>query len=76
MLQFTENLQRMLGTSVLDQTGFTGKHNFQVEFERGDDPCDYIAVVAAVKQLRLKLEKCKGPVEFLVIDYLDKLSEN
>jgi hypothetical protein len=57
MLQFTENLQRLLSTSVLDQTGLTG-------------------VVGAVKQLGLKLEKYKGPVEFLVIDHLDKLTEN
>jgi uncharacterized protein (TIGR03435 family) len=76
MLQFTENLQRLLSTSVLDQTGLSGKYNFQVEFARGDDPSDYIAVVAAVKQLGLKLEKYKGPVEFLVIDHLDKLTEN
>jgi uncharacterized protein (TIGR03435 family) len=76
MLQFTENLQRLLSTSVLDQTGLTGKYNFQVEFARGDDPSDYTAVVAAVKQLGLKLEKYKGPVEFLVIDHLDKLTEN
>jgi len=76
MLQFTEYLQRLLSTSVLDQTGLTGKYNFKVEFIRGDDPSDYTAVVAAVKQLGLKLERYKGPVEFLVIDHLDKLTEN
>jgi uncharacterized protein (TIGR03435 family) len=76
MLQLTENLQRLLSTSALDQTGLTGKYNFQVQFARGDDPADYSAVVAAVKQLGLKLEKYKGPVEFLVIDHLDKLTEN
>ena len=76
MLQFTENLQRLLSTSVLDQTGLSGKYNFQVEFARGDDPSDYTAVVAAVKQLGLKLDKYKGPVEFLVIDHLDRLTEN
>ena len=76
MLQFTEHLQRLLGTSVLDQTGLSGKYNFQVEFARDDDPSDYTAVVAAIKQLGLKLEKYKGAVEFLVIDHLDKLTEN
>ena len=76
MLQLTETLQRLLSTSVLDHTGLTGKYNFQVEFERGDDPSDYTAVVAAVRRLGLKLEKYKGPVEFLVIDHLDKLAEN
>jgi uncharacterized protein (TIGR03435 family) len=76
MLQFTETLQRLLNTSALDQTGLAGKYNFRVEFEKGDDPSDYTAVVAAVRQLGLKLEKYKGPVEFLVIDHLDKLIEN
>jgi uncharacterized protein (TIGR03435 family) len=76
MLQVTETLQRLLNTSALDQTGLAGKYNFRIEFERGDDPSDYTAVVAAVRQLGLKLEKYKGPVEFLVIDHLDKLVEN
>jgi uncharacterized protein (TIGR03435 family) len=76
MLQFTENLQRLLNTSVLHQTGLTGKCNFQAEFARGDDPSGYTAVVAAVKRLGLKLEKYKGPVEFLVIGHLDKLTEH
>jgi uncharacterized protein (TIGR03435 family) len=76
MLQLTENLQRLLSTSVLDQTGLTGRYNFQVQFARGDDPSDYTAAVAAVRQLGLKLEKYKGPVDFLVIDQLDKLTEN
>jgi uncharacterized protein (TIGR03435 family) len=76
MLQLSENLQRLLSTSVLDLTGLTGRYNFEVQFARGDDPSDYTAVVAAVKQLGLKLEKYKGPVEFLVIDHLDKLTEN
>ena len=76
VLQLAENLQRLLSTSVLDQTGLTGKYNFKLEFERADDPSDYTAVVAAIRQLGLKLEKYKGPVEFLVIDHLDKLVEN
>ncbi len=76
MLQLTENLQRLLGTTVLDQTGLTGRYNFQAQFAKGDDPSDYTAAVAAIKQLGLKLEKYKGPVEFLVIDHLDRPTEN
>lgn len=76
MLQLTEQLQRLLSTSVLDRTGLTGKYNFRVEFEKGDGPSDYTGVLAAVRRLGLKLDKYKGPVEFLVIDHLDKLAEN
>ena len=66
----------VLDRPVVDQTGLAGKYNFELQFERGDDPSDYASVLAAVKQLGLKLEKYKGPVEFLVIDHLDKLLEN
>ena len=76
MLQLAENLQRLLSTSVLEKTGLGGRYSFQVEFQKDDDPSDYTAVMAAVKQLGLKLEKYKGPIEFLVIDHLDKLTEN
>jgi len=76
VLQLAENLQRLLSTSVLDKTGLTGKYNFRLEFEKTDDPSDYTTVVSAVRQLGLKLEKYKGPIEFLVIDHLDKLAEN
>jgi uncharacterized protein (TIGR03435 family) len=76
MQQLSEQLQRLLSASVLDRTGLTGKYDFSLQFVRGDDPNDYSAVVGAVKQLGLKLEKFKGPVEFLVVDRMEKLVEN
>src|SRR5260370_24406171 len=49
MLQLSENLQRLLSTSVLEKTGLTGKYNFKVEFQKDDDRADYTALVAAIK---------------------------
>ena len=65
MLQLCNHLQRLLHTSVLDQTGLTGKYNFTFRFVKDDDPQDYTAAVGALKQIGLKLEKYKGRVEFL-----------
>ena len=76
MLQLSEQLQRLLSASVLDRTGLAGSYDFSLQFVRGGDSSDYSAVVGAVKQLGLKLEKFKGPVEFLVIDRMEKLGEN
>lgn len=72
MLQLCDHLQRLLHTSVLDQTGLTGKYNFTFRFMKDEDPQDFTAVVGAIKQIGLKLEKYKGPVEFLVIDQISK----
>ncbi|HUJ21629.1 MAG TPA: M56 family metallopeptidase [Bryobacteraceae bacterium] len=72
MLQLCDHLQRLLNTSVLDRTGLTGKYNFTLQFVKDEDPQDYTAVFGAMKQIGLKLEKYKGPVEFLVIDHISK----
>lgn len=72
MPQFCDWLQRLLHTSVLDETGLTGKYNFAFRFRKDEDPQDYTEVVSAIKQIGLKLEKYKGPVEFLVIDHISK----
>ena len=72
MLQLCDWLQHLLNTSVLDQTGLIGKYNFTFRFVKDEDPQDFTAVVGAIKQIGLKLEKYKGPVEFLVIDQISK----
>jgi uncharacterized protein (TIGR03435 family) len=74
MLQFTEELQRLLGTAVFDQTGLTGKYYFALLYATGDSPPEAPVsdLFSAVKQLGLKLEKHKGPVEVLVVDHIEK----
>ena len=72
MLQLCDHLQRLLHTSVLDRTGLAGKYNFTFRFVKDEDPEDNTAVVDAIKHIGLKLERYKGPVEFLQIDRISK----
>ena len=76
-----------LGRPVVDQTGLTGNYDFALEFtpKRGDAASDAAApteenepnfIDAVKKQLGLKLEAQKQGVQVLVLDHIDRLSEN
>ena len=82
------NGQGNLGRPVLDQTGLSGTFDFSLEWTpeaRGplspgvDSPPDQSGptfLQALKDQLGLKLESTKGPVELLVIDHVERPSEN
>ena len=73
MLQLSEGLQRVLRLPVLDQTSLTGKYYFDLQYATGDDPdAPFPSLLSAVKDLGLKLERRKGPVEMLVVDRIEK----
>ena len=89
MAQFTSMLQRaVLDRTVLDQTGLTGRYDFDLEWTpdetqfAGNGPKatsestrpDLFAAVQI--QLGLRLEATKGPVQTIVIDKVEKPSEN
>ena len=63
----------LLRGPVVDQTGLTGFYDFTLSWE-GDDT--YAAVPDAVEKFGLKLETKKTPTEVLVIDSVDRPSEN
>ena len=90
MAEFVRALSGMLGHTVTDQTGFSGVFDVDLHF-RADDtiagfPPPPLAAISAetaspsifnaVQQLGLRLESTKGPVEVLVIDHVEKPSEN
>ena len=74
---------------VVDRTGLNGKYDFKLEFTPGEgtrppenpnEPqpnLDARSIFEALQeQLGLRLESQKGPVEMLVIDKVEKPSEN
>jgi len=74
MLQLTETLQRLLSTAVLDQTGLPGKYYFALRYAREDDPdVPYPNLFGAIRELGLRLDRHKGPVEMLVLDHIEKI---
>jgi uncharacterized protein (TIGR03435 family) len=81
------NLSYQLGRSVVDKTGLTGNYDFTLKWTPDQAPAVSSAgteanssepsmFTALEEQLGLKLESTKGPVETLVIEHLERPSEN
>jgi uncharacterized protein (TIGR03435 family) len=74
----------VVGRVVVDQTGLKGNYDFHLTFAPSDrvaDPAtappDAPSIFTAVQeQLGLKLEPRRAPVDFLVIEHVEKPSEN
>ncbi len=65
-----------VGRPVSDKTGLKGLFEFRLDFSAGAND-DRPNIFSAIQdQLGLKLEASKGPVEFVVIDHLEKPSAN
>jgi uncharacterized protein (TIGR03435 family) len=82
-------LSRILDHPVIDKTGIMGLFDFHLEFAvdestpggarlpPSDEPTVGPSIFTAVQeQLGLKLGSAKGPAEFLVVDHVEKPSEN
>jgi uncharacterized protein (TIGR03435 family) len=68
-------LGRILGRSVIDNTGLKNTYDFSLEWARNPDADPSIFTVLQ-EQLGLKLENAKGPVEIVVVDSAQKASAN
>jgi uncharacterized protein (TIGR03435 family) len=73
-----------IGRNVIDRTGLTGGWEFQLMFvppqQRAagqeplpDDSNAPSLMTALQEQLGLKLESIQGPMEFLVVDHVERL---
>jgi uncharacterized protein (TIGR03435 family) len=75
-------LDGQLGTFVTDKTGLTGDYAFTLQYQSPgatgvDDATSWPSLLTAVQeQLGLKLESGKGPMPVLVVDSIEKPSEN
>lgn len=91
MVQFAEMLQRgVFDRPVVDNTGLTGRYDFELEWSPDDAQFngqlarpagsgpptrpDFFSAIQA--QLGLRLEATKGPVSTLVIDKIERPSDN
>lgn len=64
-------LSTPLGMPVIDETGLGARYLFNVSWGPDDD-----MVTAILEQLGLRFESRKAPIELLVIDHLEKPSQN
>jgi uncharacterized protein (TIGR03435 family) len=89
MAQFASMMQRaVLDRPVVDETGLTGKYDFDLEWSPDEtqfggqgppappEPAAPDLFAAMQRQLGLRLEATKGPVEVLVIDKVERPTEN
>ena len=91
MPEFTRVLSMVLGRPVVDKTGFARLFDLQLDFlpdeitaalpppPPGGSPLDSRSpsiLIALQEQLGLRIESTKGPVDVLVIDHVEKPSEN
>ena len=73
--QLSDSLQRILDAFVVDETGLAATYDFSFRYARDDRVTDSDVPslpVAMQRELGLKLEKRKGPVEMLVVDHIDE----
>ncbi len=76
---FAANLSFSVGRMVVDKTGLEGSYDFTLEWApEGADASDTRPSIftALEEQLGLKLESARGPVDVIVIDRIERPSEN
>jgi uncharacterized protein (TIGR03435 family) len=71
-------LSAMLRTTVEDKTGLTGRYDLTLKYTyQSTDPDSYPTLTTAIQeQLGLKLQSTRGPVDVLVIDHMDRPTDN
>ena len=89
--EFSKLLNLALDRPTVDRTGILGRFHLHVEFSPDeatprllgipgggtDDPAGAPSIFTAMQeQLGLKLVPAKGPAEFLVVDHVERPSEN
>lgn len=85
MSALAEFLTRQLGHPVVDETGYKGTFDVHVKVSGDDwhhrvssdsDPSGLPTASGAFREMGIKLDLVKGPVEMLVIDSIDRPNPN
>jgi uncharacterized protein (TIGR03435 family) len=73
-------LSDVLGRVVVDKTGIAGKYEIALKWtpdeQQGTADAGPSIFTALQEQLGLKLESTKGPVDIIVVDHVEKPSDN
>ncbi len=80
----TGTLRSAAGRTVLDETGFTERYDFELHWSPDEVPASYRRernegpplFTAVQQQLGLKLVPAKRPIEFLVVDRVQQPTQN
>jgi uncharacterized protein (TIGR03435 family) len=80
LLPFVRQLMQETGSVVVDKTGLTGYYNFTLKWTpenmEATDASGPSIFTAVQEQLGLKLEPAKVPTQVLVVDSIERPSEN
>lgn len=79
MPEFASRLTDWLQRPVIDKTGLTGSYDFEIHSGEGDSNSDMdvtTSILVSLKGLGLKLQSAKGMVETLVIDHVERPTQN
>jgi uncharacterized protein (TIGR03435 family) len=78
MRQVCDDLTNFVGRKVVGKTGLTGLFSIHLQFSMDPLSADatHPTIFSALQEIGLRLESNKGPVEALVIDHVEKPSEN
>ena len=77
MDDLAKRLSPYLGRPVTNKTGLDGSYDFRTVYSQDEPNPDPVnAILASVKDLGLKLETAKGPIETLVVEHAEKPTAN
>lgn len=78
MTDFAAVLQRQVGRPIEDHTGLAGKYDVDLKWstERAGIDTAGPSIFTVVQELGLKLVPARGPVEMIVVDGIERASEN
>lgn len=70
-------LGRYLDRPVVDQTGLKGTYDFRIQYGKDDSDRDVLSCIfGSLKLMGLRLKPTKAPIKEIVIDHIDRPSEN
>ncbi|HXE62340.1 MAG TPA: TIGR03435 family protein [Bryobacteraceae bacterium] len=78
MKDFAATMQRQVGRTIEDHTELTGKYDVNLKWstERAGIDTAGPSVFTALQEVGLRLVPAKGPVEMVVVDGVERASEN